>query len=183
MTETLLRAPVPSFDTWYTGEWTPLSSLTGAWITSTAWPTAKMITYMPFSMPSSMTVIRMGWMNGATVNAGNLVQAGVYNAAWALVGSCTATAQGTLSSLQVVTPTSFTLVGNTQYYAALTCDLVAGAGTSTFGCMTAGGIGQVACCGVLGETPGTFGLPSNATAIAPTSEVLSSIALSSVTTL
>lgn len=183
MTETLTFSDVPSFDTWYTGEWTTLSVHTGSWITSTAWPTAKMITYMPFSMPSSMTVVQMGWMNGATVNAGNLVQAGIYNAAWALVGSCTATAQGTASTLQVVTPTAFTLYGNTQYYAALTCDLAAGAGTSTFGCMAAGGIGQVACCGVLGETPGTFGLPGTATAIAPTSEVLSSIVLSSVTTL
>lgn len=169
MAETLLPPFQPNWNTYSNAQWVGMNMHAGQWVTSTAWPTAKLITYQPFTLPMPMTVIRMGWLNAATVNAGNLVQAGVYDTAYALLGSCAATAQGSLNVLQTVTPTTFTLYANTQYYMAFTCDLAAGAATSTFGAEGSLTIGETGAYGCLTEVPGTFGLPGTGTPIMPAS--------------
>lgn len=143
---------------------------------STAWGTANLIMYYPFSLSRSLSVVRMGWSNGTTV-AGNVV-VGVYNDAWALLGSCTSTAQATVSVGQFVTVTAFNVPVGRRHYLALT----ASDATATFGMFTTPPTGLCAGVGIMSEL-GTGGLPGTATPTVPTAEWITQVFISSETTL
>lgn len=143
---------------------------------SAAWTTANLVMYYPLSLSRSLSIVRMGWLNGTT-SAGNIV-VGVYNDSWTLLGSSASTAQGTVSVGQFVTVTAFAVPAGRRHYLALTSDNT----TSTFGMYTAPPTGACAGFGVMSETY-SGGLPSTATPTVPTQEWVTQVFMSSETTL
>lgn len=93
---------------------------------SAVWPSANLGIYVPFALPRTMTVLKLWWLNGATV-AGN-VDVGIYDAALNKVIASGATAQATINVLQAVDIADTVLPGPANYYMALSASL----GTATF---------------------------------------------------
>jgi hypothetical protein len=94
--------------------------------TSTAWGTANLAWFLPFSLPWSYTVQRLFLANGATVN-GN-IDLGIYSLAGAKLASTGAVAQATVTEVQ---------------YVALGSPLVLAAGTYLFGISLSSATGTV----------------------------------------
>lgn len=100
--------------------------------TSGTYPTANRIIYIPFSVPWSYTVKRLGWNNGTAV-AGN-VELGIYNfgsnkeGPTTLVATTGATAQAGTSVPQYVTLGTPVTLSAGRYYLAI----VASSASATF---------------------------------------------------
>ncbi len=94
----------------------------GNGVVSTAWtiPAANGAVFIPFVLQRSQIIAQMGWYNGATV-AGN-IDAGIYSETGTRLLSTGATAQTTISVLQLVNTADLTLDAG-QYYLALSCSL------------------------------------------------------------
>lgn len=84
------------------------------------WPAANRAIYIPFVLAESVTVVKLFWVNGATVS-GN-VDVGIYGGVsqTRLVSSGT-TAQAGVNDVQSVDVTD-TAMGPGQFYLALVCD-------------------------------------------------------------
>lgn len=189
MTETLLPSPSPAeADVWLIDVADRYCSI-GAFTvpggiqlnTSTAWPTAKLVAYIPFTIRKQFTVRTIGWQNGTTP-VGN-VEVGIYNESGTRMGTSGSTAAGTSAAIQVTTPTAFTLPGFARYYFAVTCDNVGGSYTlsmsgSTIAAGTSGGLG------IMTETTGTFGLtnPWGTLAVLTSAELFPNVFIANSTT-
>lgn len=148
--------------------------------TSTTWPTAKLVVYIPFMLSRSFKVQSVFWQNGTTP-VGN-IDVGVYDSAGNRKYRTGSTGAGTTAAIQTVAPTAFTLVGPGLYYMAMTCDNVGGsytyAGPST--APTAGISGSL---GIMTETTGSFGLtdPWGTVAVLTASEIIPNMGLANGT--
>lgn len=120
--------------------------------TSTSWPGAKVVVYLPIVIRTQFTVRTIGWQNGTTPS-GN-IEVGVYDESGTRKGTSGSTAAGTTAAIQLTTPSAFTLAPG-RYYLAMTCD----ATTYTVNAQApaAGSSGSI---GVMTETTGSFGLPN-----------------------
>lgn len=86
--------------------------------TSTAWGTANLALYLPFSLPYSYTVNRLCYAVGATAN-GNVTM-GIYGEATrALQASVAATAQGTINTIQYLSLASPLTLAAGDYFVAI----------------------------------------------------------------
>lgn len=150
----------------------------GALGTSTSWPLAKLVLYFPIGLTRALTVARMGWFNGAIVDAAGHVQVGVYNASFSLIGSSASTTPSGTNGTQQVNVTNFVMPVGVQLYMAITCDST----TQSFGSVASVGTGQLGGMGVMEETTGAFGLPSTATPIVCAHEYPTPISASDSTT-
>lgn len=121
--------------------------------TSTAWPAAKLVLYIPVTIHKSFTVKKVGWMNGTTPS-GN-IDFGIYNEAGTRLYRTGSTAAGTSVQIQTVTPTAFTLPGPARYYFAVTCDGTPYTLLYTTSVVPAGACASL---GIMSETTGSFGL-------------------------
>lgn len=132
-----------------------LVNMTGlTFATSFAWPTAKLVTYIPIVIEYPFRVQTIFWQNGTTP-VGN-IEVGVYDEAGTRRGTSGSAAAGTTAAIQTATPTAFTLQP-ARYYIAVTCDNVGGSYTLS-GFSSAPGLGAVGSLGVMSETTGSFGL-------------------------
>lgn len=93
---------------------------------STAWGTANLAIYLPFSLPFTYVAARMAWRNG-TVVSGN-VSIGIYNAAGTNLYASAATVQAGTSARQYVTLGSPLTLTPGHYFMAL----AASSATATF---------------------------------------------------
>lgn len=93
---------------------------------SAVWPSANLGIYVPFALPRTMTVLKLFWVNGATV-AGN-VDCGIYDASLNKIISTGAVAQATINVAQSVDITDTVLPGPANYYMCLSASLA----TATF---------------------------------------------------
>lgn len=105
--------------------------------------------FYPFTLSEPFTVVKAGWINGATVN-GN-VDIGVYSENGTKIWSSGSTAQSGTSAGQAVTPTAFTLPPG-KYYMAISSD----SATATFLAMSGGEVARAM--GILIQS--VFPLPS-----------------------
>lgn len=149
-------------------------------LTSTAWPGAKVVVYIPFVTNRPFTVRSIAWMNGTTPS-GN-IEVGVYNSAGTRLVTSTSTAAGTTVTLQSVQPSAVTLPGNAQYYFGVTCS----ATSYTLGMISAApAAGTCGSLGFMTETTSVFGLtdPWGTVAVLTASETLPHVAISRSTTI
>lgn len=123
--------------------------------TSTAWPTAKLVAYIPIVIEAPFTVRTIGWQNG-TSPVGN-IEVGVYDETGARKVTSGSTAAGTSAAIQLTTPTAVTLYGPARYYFAVTCENSGGSYTLAMqsATLSAGLSGSL---GLMTETTGSFGL-------------------------
>jgi len=84
---------------------------------SGAWTTAATAVIVPFEVWEDCTVRKMGWLNGSGTMGGTRCMA-VYNSSLVRQATTTATAIGTLSTVQWVDTADFTLTAGLLYYAA-----------------------------------------------------------------
>lgn len=124
--------------------------------TAAAWPVAKLVKYVPFSVYDVILVDTLWVYNGATV-AGNM-DLGIYDKnGTRLVNSGSTARTGNANVAQFVTISSTALVPG-FYFLAVTLDTntdtVRHGSTAVTGCILQG---------VLDETTGSFGLPATAT--------------------
>jgi len=133
----------------------PIISLNAQALTSTAWGTANLALFIPFTITERHTYVRACVCNGATV-AGNF-DVGVYRGTARLFSTGT-TAQAGVSQMQVVTGLSWTLDPG-DYYLALATNST----TATFMCgnIASGGYGMAVTGGKQQTT--AFVLPNPAT--------------------
>lgn len=121
------------------------------------WPVANRVFYVPFWLAGPITAQRMFWPNGGTLS-GN-VQAGLYSADGARLGTTGTVAQAGANADQFAALTAAVLLGAGLFYFALTVDNTT-AVLLRYG-PSAVGIAQAS--GMATETPGSFGLPATAT--------------------
>ena len=84
---------------------------------SGAWTTAAAAVIVPFMVWENCTVLKLGWLNGSGTMGGTRCMA-LYNAALTRLVTTTATAIGSLSTVQWVDTADQALTANTLYYAA-----------------------------------------------------------------
>lgn len=125
---------------------------------SRSW-TAKLINYMPFSIPFAFPVSRFVWLNGSTLGTAK-ADVGIYSKGGVLLANTGLTTLTGASALQYATPTGGTFVLSPgMYYYAYGAD-------SALSLVNAWG-GTAALCkfmGMLQETiSGTFALPATMT--------------------
>jgi hypothetical protein len=89
------------------------ASLTVATIT---WPVASTAFYIPVWLPWPYPVRRVFWVNGSSTTTTNM-DFGIYTADGTRIYSTGATAAGTVSVVQYVTPTEFLLSPGRYYFA------------------------------------------------------------------
>jgi hypothetical protein len=113
--------------------------------TSIAWPTANLAMFVPVALSEAITVVKMAWMNGATVS-GN-VDVGIYDAAGNRLVSIGSTAQAGVTNSQVV-DVADTLLSAGRYYLGLAMDNITGtmrmSAPDTLGTVKAMGVLQMA---------------------------------------
>lgn len=95
---------------------------------TSAWPTANLALFVPFTISSPITVVQMGVSNGGTVS-GNL-DVGIYDITGALLVSKGTTAQAGASAVQLLDITNTTLNPGT-YFMAMAADNITGTYNST----------------------------------------------------
>ena len=89
---------------------------------SGAWTTAATAVIVPFEVWQDCTVLKLGWLNGSGTMGGTRCMA-IYNSSLARLATTTATAIGTLSTVQWVDVVDFALTANTLYYAAFSASV------------------------------------------------------------
>lgn len=166
--------PVPIFITTGNAEYFNCAGIGGfiatGFITSTAWPAAKVVLYLPFVIDRSYKVLNLGWYNGTTA-AGNS-DMGIYNEAGTrLVATGTIANSGNAAPQFVAV--SYTLGGPGRYYLAFTSDSTNPYAATT---LTVAGCSHVV--GSMTETTSSFGLtnPWGTTAMSST-EVLPGLSM------
>lgn len=125
--------------------------------TSQAWPVNNKAFYYPFSLATSAIVLKLFWVNGATVNAANNIDVAIYDSSFNRLVSTGSTAQGTASIAQEVDVTDLTLARG-SYFLGMACSTTA----ATFSMHSTGTtqIGRII--GVLEQTS-ALALPNPAT--------------------
>jgi hypothetical protein len=118
--------------------------------------TVNLALFVPFWVPETVTITKLGWMNGSAV-AGN-IDVGIYSEAAARLVSTGSTAQSGTSRLQVVDTGDITLARG-RYYMAMATD-TSGATQKVFAATPAAGICQAF--GIL-QMATAFPLPDPAT--------------------
>lgn len=84
---------------------------------SGAWTTAATAVIIPFMVWENCTVLKLGWLNGSGTMGGTRCMA-LYNSSLTRLVTTTATAIGTLSTVQWVNTADTALTMNTLYYVA-----------------------------------------------------------------
>lgn len=102
--------------------------------TSTAWPSANLAIFIPFTLAVPVTVYKMAMGAGATA-AGNF-DIGIYDAAGNRLVSSGATAKG--SSVEHILDVTDTVIGPGTYYLAMAAD-----GTNNYAVMVPSGTSPV----------------------------------------
>lgn len=139
---------------------------------STAWPTANMALYIPFTLNQTITVQKFFTANGTAT--GNNVDIGLYAQDGTRLVSAGSTAQSGTSTIQYYSVTPLT-IGPGAYYLALA---VNGA-SSTFVAHTAGSSRNFKAVGVYEQTS-AFALPATATFATTTRTFVPLIGLSTL---
>lgn len=138
-----------------------------------AWPAANRIIYIPFQLEIPVTVFKISWINGATVN-GN-IDVGIYDESKAKVQALGATAQAGASAIQVGDITDTVLLPG-QYWMAMSSTSSTGIVFSTgFSARIAQSVG-------VQQEAGAGSLPTNATFANPASAVFPFMSLHLVST-
>lgn len=130
-----------------------------------AWPLANLALFVPFTIAVPTTIVKIMWVNGATVS-GN-VDVGLYDSQGNRLVSSGTTAQTTVSVVQPVDTTDVTLQPGV-YYMAMAMD-------NTTGTTRKFTTGSTALCRAVGvyQQVSAFPLPSSATfATASTSDFI-----------
>jgi hypothetical protein len=122
---------------------------------SSAWPTASLAMFVPIALSEAVTVVKMAWLNGATVS-GN-VDVGIYDASGNRLVSIGSTAQAGVTNSQVV-DIADTLLNAGRYYLALAVDNI----TGTMRMTVPDTLGTVKAMGML-QMAAAFPLPLTAT--------------------
>lgn len=125
---------------------------------STTW-VINLISYMPVRLPWDYAVNRVMWLNGTTVTTTN-VQFGIYSWDGTLIYATPSTTMAGSSAPQYVTPATKFLLPADRYYFAWTCDNTTNRGSTFTGDIKGGAL-----CGLLEETPVSFGLPATMTPV------------------
>lgn len=117
--------PVPPMVSMLTQGWGYVDEGTvGSAAASAAWEANNTGIYVPVSVPSVCVARRMWWCNGATVNAANNIEAGIYRDGGFKPGAKLITtgsvAQGTLNQLQFADITDTTLTPG-LYWLFMSC--------------------------------------------------------------
>lgn len=149
---------------------------------SSAWLTAKKIIYVPVYIGQSMTVLKVWWMNGATVGTDN-VDCGVYQSAAGLPTTKLVSSGATLSAgaavVQSVDVTDTVLPGPGLYFLALG---LSGNTATIYRVNNLAAYQKMQ--GMCEETvTGTFALPTTATPVTQTAATIPLFGFSTVTTI
>lgn len=123
-------------------------------IASAAFPTANKVLYVPIRIPSPIKVLQLYSSNGATAS-GN-IDIGVYSKDGTKIISSGSTAQSGVNARQLFDVTD-TQLGRGLYYMGITM-------SNTTGTLfrAAPSLAVLMALGLLTQTPGSFGLPANA---------------------
>ena len=139
-------------------------ALTGTTAPSATTWVAKLVQYMPVSLPYPYYLQRFFWLNGSTVASTN-VDMGIYTVGGQKLASTGSTGMSGASAIQYAAPTATMILAPGQYYLAWSCDNTTNRANTLTPTMTAA-TGELQ--GLLEETTGSFGLPATMTPVAYT---------------
>lgn len=127
-------------------------------VTSQAFPTINLATYVPITVPWQYTVRRVWWINGSA--AGGNVDFGIYSIGGTQIYHTGSTVGSGNSAPQFVSPTEFTLPPG-RYYFALNGDNTTA--NRITGAPTTNSLAVLRMCGVKQQAVGALALPASAT--------------------
>lgn len=123
---------------------------------STAWPSANLALFYPFSVSQPITAVKLWIINGTTAS-GNL-DLGIYDADGTRLVAKGSTAQSGTTAIQILDTTDLNLAPNVQYYMACSMDGTTGT-TRAAAAVTAGKYASLG----MAQMATAFPLPANAT--------------------